>query len=100
MKVIMVGCSMAYLGSEVYEFGMIEKEVENPKFRHQYYDKVGNSHASWYLFDNQRDADEAFFLMFRKLKSQRGLKNFPKDWRERYDRVYSRAERDYPEVMV
>ncbi len=99
MTVYVVGVSLAYLGNEIYSFGSGTKDVENPKFNHSYYDKVGNCESYWYYFENQKDADISFFTMFRKLKELRGLEAFPLHWVEMYNNVYSRAALNYPEVI-
>ena len=100
MKVYVVGTVAAYLGSEVYQLGIFEQELEKePDFDKVHYDKMGNSEKTWKYFKTQKDADSAFIKLFRGLKETKGLEKFPKDWRDQYEKFYQRASKDYPEII-
>lgn len=100
MKAYVVGAIKSYLGGEVRQLINAEMEMENePDFDKHNYDTMGNSEKVWMFYKTQEDADYSYIRLFRKLKDGCGLENFPKDWREQYDKFYQRASKDYPEII-
>lgn len=101
MKVYLVGTVYEYLGSKVIDIGISEKELDyEPKLNHPYFDKIGNYTKHFFYFKTLQEADECFFIMVRNLKIMKGLKNFPSDWEDIYNKVYDRAIKDYDYVII